>query len=303
MSAKPELEVGAPVVSGSAKTTDTHGDAGASARRVLEILPTSGWRAVDLREIWEYRELLHILVWRDLKVRYRQTLLGAVWVLGQPLLSMAIFTLLFNRMAKIPGIPGLPYPIFVMAGLLPWNFLAAGAQNSGNSLIGSSHLISKIYFPRLIIPMAAVFVGLVDFLVSFVLLGGLMVWYRVPPRPGLLFLPILTGLVVVLAMGMGLWLSALNVQYRDVRVAVPFVLQVAMYATPVVYPLALLPARFQPWALANPMTGVVEGFRAALTGSPLPLEALTVSVLVTLVLLVSGAFYFRRMERFFADVI
>lgn len=275
----------------------------AAARRELEIVPTSGFRAVDLAEVWAYRELLWILVRRDLKVRYRQTFLGAAWVLGQPLLSMLIFTFLFNRVARFDAGGGLPYSLFVMSGVLPWTFLAAGIQTSGNSLIGSSHLISKIYFPRLIVPTASVLVGVADLAIASLLLAGMMVWYRVVPSLALLLLPLVVILAVTLAEGMGLWLSALNVEYRDVRVVVPFVLQLWMYATPVVYPLSVLSGRYRRIVDLNPATGIVEGFRAATLGTPFPGRSLAVSCAFALALLVSGAFYFRRMERLFADAL
>lgn len=271
--------------------------------RVIEIAPTPGWRSVDLPELWAFRELLWILVWRDLKVRYRQTLLGAVWVLGQPLLTMLIFTFLFNRVARFDAPGGLPYPVFVMAGLLPWTFFSNGVQASGNSLIGSSHLISKIYFPRLIVPTAAVLVGLADLGVSCLLLAGMMAWYAVAPTAMLLLMPVVLLLAFVLAEGVGLWLSALNVEYRDVRVIIPFVLQLCMYATPVVYPLHVLPERFRKLAVFNPATGIVEGFRSAALGTAPPWTALGFSAIGAVVVLVSGVLYFRRMERLFADVL
>ncbi|MGH9443766.1 MAG: ABC transporter permease [Thermoanaerobaculia bacterium] len=274
-----------------------------SGDEVLEIRPSSGWRAIDFREIWRFRELFGILVWRDLKVRYRQTALGVVWVVVQPVVSMLIFTFLFNRVAGLKAAEGLPYSVYVFAALLPWTFFASGLSNAGNSLLGSSHLISKVYFPRLIVPAAAVLVGLADMAVSGLLLAGLMLYHRVSPGPTLVLLALPTVLALALALGMGLWLSALNVEYRDFRVVIPFLVQIWTYATPVAYPLAALPAKFRKFAIFNPMTGVVETFRACLFHLPIPWGMLGVSALEAVVVLVSGAFYFRRMERQFADVI
>ena len=278
-------------------------------RPVLDIEPTSGWRAINLADLWRYRDLLTIFVWRDLKVRYRQTLLGVVWVMGQPLMTMLIFTFLFNRLAHIETDSDVPYAVFVLAGLLPWNFFSNGVQNSGNSLIGSSHLISKVYFPRLLIPAAAVAAALVDFAVSFAVLLGLMACLKpdlLIPGVHLLLLPPVLLLAVGVTMGLGLWASALNVEYRDVRVVIPFVLQFWMFATPVVYPLhelEKLPEGYRLLALFNPLTGVVEGFRYAMLGGQAPWFALASSTVFALGLLTSGAFFFRRMERQFADVL
>ena len=269
----------------------------------LVIRPTRGWRTLDLREVWLYRELLLIFAWRDLKVRYRQTFLGAAWVIGQPLIAMLIFTLLFNRVAKISGVPGVPYPVFVLSGLLIWNFFSNSVARAANSLIGQSYLISKVYFPRLVVPLSGSVVELVDFSVAGLLLAAMMIWYGVIPGATIVFLPLIIVIALLLSVGVGLWLAALNVEYRDLRLLIPFVLQIAMYATPVVYPLRLLPERYRPIALANPMTGVVEGFRAALLGTPIPTLELAISAAVAVVLVVTGLFYFRRMERQFADVL
>jgi lipopolysaccharide transport system permease protein len=273
----------------------------AHRRPHLVIRPGGGWHAPDLREIWAYRELLVIFAWRDLKVRYRQTVLGVVWVIGQPLLGMIIFTFLFNRVARIET--ALPYSVFVLSGLLIWNFFSGVVQHAGNSLIGSAFLISKVYFPRLAVPLSTVAVQLVDLGVSGVLLAALMVWYRVTPALSVLLLPLAILLALVFALGLGLWISALNVQYRDVRVVIPFVLQLAMYATPVVYPLERLPEKYRNLAVLNPLTGMVEAFRAALFGTPVAWQPVAVSAFVALAVLVSGLFYFRRMERLFADVL
>ncbi|MEO8378505.1 MAG: ABC transporter permease [Acidobacteriota bacterium] len=271
--------------------------------RTLVIEPTPGWRALDLREVWAYRELLIIFAWRDLKVRYRQTLLGALWVMGQPLVSMLIFTLLFSRVAKLPVGTSVPYPVFVMAGILIWNFASSAVQKAGNSLIGAGYLISKVYFPRLVIPLSSVISDLADFAIAGLLLIPMMLWYGITPGPTVLLTPLLVALAAMLAIGIGLWVAALNVEYRDIRVVIPWVLQIAMYVTPVVYPLSALPERYRWIALANPMTGVVEGFRAALFGTPLPQLLLLISLAAAVFFLLTGAFYFRRMERLFADVL
>jgi lipopolysaccharide transport system permease protein len=273
----------------------------ADRRPLFVIRPAGGWRVPDLRELWAYRELLYIFVWRDLKVRYRQTVLGALWVIGQPLLGMLIFTFVFNRIAKITT--ELPYSVFVLSGLLIWNFFANAVQQAGNSLIGQSFLISKVYFPRLAVPLSSVAVQLVDFAVSGLLLAALMIWYRVAPGITIVLLPLAILLAFAYALGVGLWLAALNVQYRDIRVVIPFVLQIAMYATPVVYPLEQLPQKYRVIAMLNPLTGMVQAFRSALFGSPIDAAVLASSVAVAVVLLVSGLFYFRRMERLFADVL
>lgn len=271
--------------------------------QILEIRASSGWQAIDLREVWRFRELLAIFTWRDVKVRYSQTFLGAIWVWGQPLLSMIIFTFVFNRVAKISSGSSVPYPLFVMVGLLPWNFFSSGVLASGNSLIGSSGLISKVYFPRLIVPISSIAVAFFDFLVTSVILAALMVWYRVAPGPSFLLLPIVLAAAASLALGLGFLCSALNVEYRDVRVVIPFILQLWMYATPVVYPVTALPAAYRKLAIWNPLTGVVLGFRACILNEPMPWNALGVSFGAGAVLFLAGAFYFRRMERQFADVI
>ena len=269
---------------------------------VIEIVATSGWSGVNASELWAYRELLYILVWRDLKVRYRQTLLGVVWVMGQPLLTMLIFTLVFNRIARIDA-GELPYSVFVLAGLLPWGFFAAGVQAAANSLIGNANLITKVYFPRLLIPAASVAAGLIDFIVAGVVLVGVLAWNRIVPSPTLLFLPLLILLAAGLTLGLGLWLAALNVKYRDVRIMIPFLFQVWMYATPVVYPMHLLPDPWRSLAFLNPMVGVVEGFRWCLFGGELPLLALCSSLAFATMLFAGGLLFFRRMERTFVDVI
>jgi lipopolysaccharide transport system permease protein len=267
----------------------------------LVIRPSSGWRALDVREVWQYRELLYIFAWRDLKVRYRQTLLGALWIAGQPMISMIIFTLIFHRIAHFEA--DVPYPLFVFSGLLIWNLAINIISKAGNSLIGSASLISKVYFPRLIIPLSNAISELVDFGVSAVLLVAMMIRYHAHPDVLVALLPVPILLALLLAVGAGLWVAALNVEYRDVRVVIPFVLQIGMYVTPIVYPLSAIPQRYRSIAALNPMTGIAQTFRAALFGLPVPYAALAWSAVAALIFAVSGAFYFRRMERLFADIL
>lgn len=270
---------------------------------VLVIEPTRGWVGLKLRELWEYRELVYFLIWRDVKVRYKQTVLGALWAIIQPLFSMLVFTVVFGKLAKMPS-DGIPYPLFSYAALLPWNYFAQGLSSSSDSLVGSANLIRKVYFPRLAIPVAAVCGGVVDFLIAFGVLLLMMGYFGVAPTANVVWLPFYLLLALVTALGVGLWLSALNVQYRDVKYTVPFLVQFWMYATPIVYPSSLLP---EPWKTLyglNPMAGVVEGFRWALLGVKTPPGPMVwASVGAALVLLVSGAYFFRRMEKTFADVV
>jgi len=269
----------------------------------IVIEPSRGWIGLRLRELWEYRELLYFLVWRDIKVRYKQTALGAAWAIIQPFFSMVVFSLFFGKLAKMPS-DGIPYPIFAYAGLVPWTFFANGLSQSANSLVDSANLIRKIYFPRLTIPIANVLAGLVDFVLAFAVLLVMMAWYRIYPTERLIWLPLFLLLALVTALAVGLWLSVLNVEYRDVRYTVPFITQFWMFATPIVYPSSLLN---EPWRTIyglNPMVGVVEGFRWALLGTKTaPGPAIAVSAAAALLLLVGGAFYFRRMEKTFADVV
>ncbi|HEX3127385.1 MAG TPA: ABC transporter permease [Thermoanaerobaculia bacterium] len=270
---------------------------------ITRIRPSHGWVSLRLRELWDYRELLWFLVWRDVKVRYKQTALGASWAILQPVATMVVFSLFFGRLAGIPS-DGLPYPVFSFAALVPWTFFSQGLAQSANSLVGSQNLITKVYFPRLAIPIAAVLAGLVDFALAFVVLLGMMPFYGLAPGPAILALPALLLLALVTALGAGLWLSALNVQFRDVRYVVPFLTQLWLFVTPIAYPSSLLG---EPWRTVyglNPMAGVVEGFRWALLGTSQPPGSLLVaSTLAALALLVSGAFYFRRMEKTFADIV
>lgn len=266
------------------------------------IRPPRGGLDFGLRELWAYRELAGFLVWRDLKVRYKQTVLGAAWAILQPFFTMLIFSLFFGRLAQIPS-DGLPYPIFVFAALVPWTFFANTLLQSSNSLLDNVDLIKKVYFPRLVMPLASVLSGLVDFFIAFTVLLGMMAFYGVWPTPQILCVPLLLLLAVITSLGMGLWLSALNAQFRDVRYTLPFLTQIWMFATPVAYPSSLLPEAWRALYGLNPMAGVVEGFRWALLGADTsPGGMILVSAAGSLLLLATGALYFRRVERSFADV-
>jgi lipopolysaccharide transport system permease protein len=267
------------------------------------IEPPTGWSALDFRELWTYRELLYFLVWRDIKVRYKQTVLGVAWALLQPLATMVVFALFFGRLAGIPS-DGLPYPVFAFAALVPWTFFANGLTLSANSLIANQQLVTKVYFPRVAIPMATVLAGLVDLVIAFAVLLAMMAWYGIAPTVNVLWLPLFIALALVTALGVGLWLSALNVLYRDVRYVVPFLTQLWLFATPIAYSSTLLPEQWRTLYAINPMVGVVEGFRFALLGQGSgPGPMLAASALAAVALFVSGAYYFRRMEDTFADVI
>lgn len=269
----------------------------------VKIRPSKGWVALKIRDLWTYRELLYFLTWRDIKVRYKQTALGASWAIIQPLFTMLIFTLFFGKLAKIPS-DGIPYPIFAYAGLLPWTFFSNAVTNSGNSLVGSSNLITKVYFPRMIIPGAAVMAGLVDFAIAFAVLVVLMIYYGVALTWSVLALPLLVTLTSLLALGVGMWMSALNVKYRDVRYALPFLIQLWMFASPIIYPASLLPEKWR-WVLwLNPLSGIIEGYRASLLGqTAFDWPALAISTVITLAVLIYSAYSFRRMERTFADIV
>jgi lipopolysaccharide transport system permease protein len=275
----------------------------AAAPPVVRIRPSKGWVSLKLTEVWEYRELLYFLIWRDVKVRYKQTVLGAAWAVLQPLLTMVVFSLFFGKLAKMPS-DGIPYPIFSYAALVPWTFFANGLGQGSASLVGSQNLIKKVYFPRLVIPIASVMSGVVDFVIAFVVLLGMMAFYGIAPTWNVVWLPLLLILAFVTSLGVGLWLSVLNVQFRDIRYTVPFLTQLWLFATPIAYPSSLLG---EPWRTIyglNPMVGVVEGFRWALLGTATrPGPIVLASTVAAVALLVTGAFYFRRMERTFADVV
>ena len=271
--------------------------------RVIEIEPSRGWEALDLRGVWEYRELVWFLIWRDIKVRYKQASLGIAWAVIQPVMTMLVFTLIFGRLAQLPS-DGLPYPVFTFTALLPWQLFSGALTGSANSVVNSASLISKVYFPRLVIPIASVMATLVDFSISFGVLLGLMAWYGISLRLAVVVLPLLVMLALAIALAVGLWASALNVRYRDVRHVMPFVVQFWLLASPVAYSTSLItsPAWRAVYSL-NPMVGVIEGFRWAVLGSTPPSVLVVPSVLVTGVLLAGGLFFFRRTEASFADVI
>lgn len=269
---------------------------------LVRIRPSRGWVSLDLRELWAYRELFFFLTWRDVKVRYKQTVIGIAWALLQPLLTMVIFTVFFGRLAGIPS-DGIPYPLFALTGLLVWTYFANAINNSGNSLVGSTNLITKVYFPRMIIPCAAVLAGLVDLAISLALLAAMMVYYGAAVSWGVLLLPAVVALATLLSVAVGMFTSALNVKYRDVRYALPFFVQVWMFVSPVIFPLSLVPARWRPLLALNPMTGVIENFRACLfSQKSFDWGALAYSVTITALLLVISLYAFRRMDKQFADV-
>jgi len=269
---------------------------------LIVIEPKRGWVGLDLQEIWRYRELLYFLALREIQLRYKQTLLGAAWAILQPFLAMVVFTLIFSKVAKIPS-DGVPYAVFSYCALVPWTYFANALSLSGNSLVGSANLISKVYFPRLIIPGASVLAGTLDFGIAFLVLLGMMLYYGIAPGWGVLLVPLLLLMTMGVALGVGLWLSAMNVQYRDVRYAIPFMIQLWMFATPIVYPLSLVPERYRSLVALNPMAGIIEGYRAAMLGRPFQWDALAMAAVLCVLLLVTGAFYFRRVEKTFADVI
>jgi len=267
------------------------------------IEPKKGWIPFDLKEIWKYRELFYFLTKRDIKVRYKQTVLGGLWAIIQPVFTMIVFTLFFGRLAKVPS-DGIPYPIFVYAGLLPWTYFANALTASGNSLVGSANLITKVYFPRLIIPASASLAGLLDYFIAMLVLGVMMIYYQFLPGLEIALFPFLVVLTFLCAVGVGLWLSALNVEYRDIRYAIPFLIQIWMFVSPVIYPVSMVNEKYQ-WLLSlNPMGGVIAAYRASLLGHmPIDWHMLGISTTIIFFLLISGTYYFRRMEKTFADVV
>ena len=270
---------------------------------ITVIQPSRGWISLHLADLWQYRDLLFFLAWRDISVRYKQTALGAAWAIIQPFFSMVVFSLFFGRLAGLSS-DGVPYPIFSYAAMLPWTYFSTAMSSSSNSLVGNANLLTKVYFPRLVIPLATVIPPIVDFAIAFIVLFGMMVYYHITPTWNVLWLPAFLLLALVTALGVGLWLSAMNVKYRDIRYAVPFVVQFWMFASPVTYSSSIVPAQWRVLYGLNPMAGVIEGFRWALLGTattPGPIVAASAAAAV--LLLVSGAFYFRRMERTFADVV
>lgn len=263
-----------------------------------------GWIPVNLKELWAFRELLFFLSWRDIKVKYKQTALGVAWAILQPFVTMIIFSILFGRFAKVPS-DGIPYPIFVYAGLLPWNYFSSALSNSGNSIVASSNLITKVYFPRLIIPVSASLTGLLDFFIASLVLFGMMFFYHfTPDASGIVLIPFLIFLIFLVAVGCGLWLSALNVEYRDFQYVIPFLVQIWMFVTPVIYPVTLFPEKYQ-WLLSlNPMGGIIGAFRSATLGhQSINWSLLIISAGVGVLIFITGLLYFRKVERSFADVI
>ncbi len=268
------------------------------------VKPPRGWTALNLRDLWRYRELVYFMTWRDLKVRYKQTLLGASWAILKPFLTMVVFSIFFGELAKVPS-DGIPYPIFAFTALLPWELFVSALNIASRSLVNNSNMITKVYFPRVILPLSSILAGVVDFLIAFVILIGMMIYYKVSPSPAVWYLPLFLLLCLVSALGVGLWLSALNVLYRDINYATHFLTQFWLFVTPIAYPASMVPEKWRLLYAINPMTGVVEGFRWALLGSQqsAPGNLLIVSSVIAVVLLISGLFYFRRMERLFADMI
>ena len=262
----------------------------------------TGGSAVNLRELWHYRDLLYFLTWRDIAVRYKQTALGVLWAILQPLLSMVVFTIFLGRLAGVPS-DGVPYPIFSYLGLLPWMYFSGAVTRSGASVVGSANLLTRVYFPRVLVPLSATLSALVDFAIAFAVLGGLMGWYGIRPALSIVLLVPLAALTAVAATGIGMWLAALNVRYRDVQYAIPFLMQLWMFATPVVYPTSIVPERWRPLFALNPMTGIIEAYRAAVLGRPLDWGTLGVSALSAVLLAAVGAWQFHRMERTLADVV
>ncbi len=278
---------------------------------VIRLQPSRGWTALNLLEVWRYRELVYFLIWRDIKVRYKQTALGAAWAIIQPFFTMIVFTIFFGKLAGVPS-DGVPYPIFSYTGLLPWGLFAKALSDAGRSMVANRSMITKVYFPRLVIPIASVLSGLVDFAIGFVVLIGMIIYYNYIPIPSaqinptaaIITLPFFILLALITALGVGLWLSALNVKYRDINYIIPFLTQFWLFITPIAYPSSIVPEQWR-WLYAlNPMTGVVEGFRWALLGvETAPGLMLAVSFTVSILTLISGMFYFRRMERTFADIV
>jgi lipopolysaccharide transport system permease protein len=287
----------------SSNVAPTQAPDGATIQTPIIIKPSRGWVNLQLKEVWEYRELLYFLAWRDIKVRYKQTVLGAAWAILQPFLTMVIFSIFFGGLAGVPS-DDIPYPIFSYAALVPWMFFANGLTKSTQSLVSGANMVKKIYFPRLLMPMSSVFSGLVDFVLAFVVLLAMMLYFNIIPTMAIIWLPLLLLLGLVTSLGVGMWLTAMNVQFRDIRYVMPFIVQAWMFATPIAYPSSLLDEPWRTLYALNPMVGVVEGFRWALLGvDTQPGPMILVSSVVAIGLLVSGAFYFRRMEKSFADVV
>jgi len=274
----------------------------ASARERLVIEPTTGWRSLKLGELWAYRDLFRLLAWRDVRVRYRQTVLGVGWAVLQPLLTILVFSLIFGRLARVPS-DGAPYPAFAYSALLPWTLFATALTRAAGSLVSNSALLSKVYFPRLVLPLGSVLTGVVDFAISLVVLLGLLAWYHIVPTWAALLIPVFVAYTVIASWAVGIWAAALNVRYRDVNFALPFIVQIGLFVSPVVYSASLVPAPFRILFDLNPMTLVIQVFRWGLLGDAPPSAMMFISIPIVVLLLISGVFYFRRTERFFADII
>jgi lipopolysaccharide transport system permease protein len=272
-------------------------------RPLIIIEPSKAQSTLSLRELWAYRELLYFLTWRDVKVRYKQTVLGAAWAILQPVFMMLIFSLFFGRLDSVRAGLNLPYPLFVFAGLVPWTFFANSVSASSNSLVGSAGLITKVYFPRLLVPLSAVAAGFVDFVLAFVVLVGMLIYYGVSLTMSMAMLPVLIVLTYLFALGVGTWMSALNVKYRDIRFVLPFLIQLWLFVSSVIVPSTTLPEKWRWLLLANPMSGIIEGYRSALFGYPFNWGALSISAAITCAVLVYAVFSFRRTEKTFADII
>jgi lipopolysaccharide transport system permease protein len=273
-----------------------------AARPHAVIEARHGFVPVDFRELWHYRDLLYFLTWREISIRYKQTMLGFAWAIIQPLMTMVVFTVFLGKLARVPS-DGVPYPLFSYLGLLPWTYFANAITRGGTSLVGNANLLSKVYFPRILIPLSGTLSALVDYAVAFVVLAGLMLWYGIVPAVSALLLFPLVVLTAVAATGVGMWLSALNVKYRDVQHAIPFLVQLWMYATPVVYPTSVVPERWRMLFALNPMAGVIEAYRSSMLGRPIDWRVLATSTAAALVVTAIGVWQFRRMERTFADVV
>lgn len=275
---------------------------GMSSAPTVVIRPPRGWVPINWKDLWVYRELLYFLTWREIKVRYKQTVLGFAWAILQPFFMMVVFTLFFGNLAKIPS-EGIPYPLFSYAALLPWTLFAEGINRSSTSMVSNVNLIQKVYCPRLVMPLSGILSPLVDFAVAFIILIGMMFYFGYPPTINMLWLPAFILLALVTSLGVGLWFSAINVKYRDVRYVIPFLIQLWLFASPVVYSSSLLPEKYQVIYGLNPMAGVIEGFRWTILGTEPPGSLITVSIIIVIVLVISGAYYFRHNEKIFADVI
>jgi lipopolysaccharide transport system permease protein len=293
---RPAAPLADPTLDTGASTTVLH----QTPHVVIE--PRHGYMPVDFRELWHYRDLLYFLTWREISIRYKQTLLGFAWAIIQPLMTMVVFTVFLGRLAKVPS-DGIPYPVFSYLGLLPWTYFANAISRSGTSLVGNANLLSKVYFPRILIPLSGTLSALVDYAIAFVVLAGLMLWYGIVPAASSLLLLPLVLLTAVAATGVGMWLSALNVRYRDVQHAIPFLVQLWMYATPVVYPTSVVPEKWRTLFALNPMAGIIEAYRSSVLGRPVDWRVLATSTLAALVVTALGMWQFRRMERTFADIV